>query len=97
MPLEDFSKEKLIEIIKQKDKQLEESQKYNLEKIKSLKTALKEERAKNRYNCDLICLEKNVIGAVKNCIMSHGPITKEFISSASKRILSSILSDVKDA
>jgi len=56
----------------------------NLETIKKLKRAKK--------------LELNKInGALKQTIFFHGPITKELISSASKRIYGSLLDSEKES
>ena len=47
------------------------------------------EKLKKRKSLEI----KKINGALKQCLNSHGPITKQYISSASKRIYGSLLLD----
>ena len=47
------------------------------------------EKLKKRKSLEV----KKINGALKQCLNSHGPITKQYISSASKRIYGSLLLD----
>jgi len=40
--------------------------------------------------------EQRVSGAIRECIKAHGPITPEFIGSASKRICGQLLQIIKE-
>lgn len=44
-----------------------------------------------RMNLSKAKLERQVIGALKNTIDAHGPITKDLISSAAKRVTAQII------
>lgn len=60
----------------------DEYQKDNLDSIEKLK----------RYK---VYETKRISGALKMCINAHGPITKQFIGSATKRVYGSLLNNEK--
>jgi hypothetical protein len=44
---------------------------------------------------DKIYETKRISGAIKQCLNAHGPITKQYIGSATKRIYGALLDNVK--
>jgi hypothetical protein len=52
-------------------------------KIEHLKKQLRPQR--------FLMSERRIIGGLKNCIRDHGPITKDWIGSAAKRVYASCI------
>lgn len=80
---------RLRDILNQKNPKLEEVleavEHYEQNNLKTI------EKLKKKKSIEL----KKINGALKQAIHAHGPITKQFISSASKRIYGSLLLDQK--